>query len=477
MRNITRNILLACLCLPCLFTSCDLLQNDGDKDPNVTEEKFIESDNAMDAWVLGTEKQLSQAVGNYVQLLELLSDNYYNQYSRSSNVFDQPIVLNTDDDVKDLQRWVGTLRESADFALHTIASRHPMTAAQRFEMQWIRGYAFLLGGETFTGLPATSGGAVKPWRELLDSAATNLQTAFAEAPQDSDRALVNTLLARTAYRLGQTDEAEAYAQAALNASTDFAAFTYYDGANSVNNAAQEAIWDNWFQPLPRLDFLDPKYFKTFATEERPIVIAKAEENYLILAEAELAKGHANNTKSWLRRLLTVVRNRPTAQIIDVNCEMYNTKTKPYPMSADYRVRASKDDSYRSGLVQTRSTTTYVTVPLISGTSVDETMIDGAQDDDALLELIYLMRQEIFIAEGRRAADLGIRLPLADTEAAAAPESSAAYTSAVIPSFIPKNGEMDNFDLDTINKTVTIHYNMNRVIVENKRTDYVAPFFK
>lgn len=472
-----RNIITALLCLPLLLTSCDLLQNDGDKDPNVTEEKFIDSDNAMDAWALGTEKQLSQAVGNYAQLLEILSDDYYNQYSRSSNVFDQPLLLNTDDDVKDLQRWVGTLRESADFALHTISKKQKMSAAQRFEMQWIRGYSFLLGGETFTGLPATSGGEVKPWKELLDSAATNLQTALAEAQQDSDRALANTLLARTYYRLGNADQAEAYAKAALEASTDFATFTYYDGANSVNNVAQEALWDNWFQPLPRLDFLDPKYFKTFATEEQPIVIAKAEENYLILAEAELSKGNADNAKGWLRRLLTLVKSRPTAHIIDANCEMYNTVTKPYPMSANYRVRASKDDPYRNGLVLTRSTSTYVTVPVISGTSVDETMINTANDDDTLLEIIYLMRQEIFMAEGRRAADLGIRLPLADTEAAAAPNASTAYTTAVVPPFIPTNGEMDNFDLDTDNKTVTIHYNMNHVIVENKRTDYVAPFFK
>lgn len=81
-----------------------------------------------------------------------------------------------------------------------------------------------------------------------------------------------------------------------------------------------------------------------------------------------------------------------------------------------------------------------------------------------------------MAEGRRAADLGIRLPLADTEAAAT-RAAASYTKALFPPFIPGKGEMDNFDLDTKNKTVTIHYNMNQVIVENKRTDYVAPFFK
>ena len=43
------------------------------------------------------------------------------------------------------------------------------------------------------------------------------------------------------------------------------------------------------------------------------------------------------------------------------------------------------------------------------------MIAECKDNDALLALIYLMRQEIFLAEGRRRSDLGIRLPISDVE--------------------------------------------------------------
>ncbi len=103
------------------------------------------------------------------------------------------------------------------------------------------------------------------------------------------------------------------------------------------------------------------------------------------------------------------------------------------------------------------------------------MIDAPTSIDGLLEVLYLMRQEIFMAEGRRAADLGIRLPVCETEAANTP-SAADYLTAQIPSFIPLNQDMDAFQMDKDNKTVVIKYNMNRVIVQNKSTEYVAPFF-
>ena len=74
------------------------------------------------------------------------------------------------------------------------------------------------------------------------------------------------------------------------------------------------------------------------------------------------------------------------------------------------------------------------------------------------------------------ADLGIRLPVCDVEAANTP-SAVGYTEALIPDFIPKNGEMDAFDMDTEKKTVTIHNNMNHIIVLNKGSEYVAPFVK
>lgn len=470
------------------LSSCDLLQGDGNSDPNVNEDDFLNSANAMRSWVAGTELQLAQAVGSYTQLLEILSDNYYNNYSRSSNVFDQPQLLNTDDDVKELQRWVGTLRESADYAFNTVAQHDgTMTQDQRFRLTCIKAYAFILGGETFTGLPVESGGEVKSWQDNLSEAASLLNDALSIAPADSDRALVQTLLARTYYRLGDRTQAADWATKALGSDGSLVRYVRYDGDNGVSNIAQEAIWSFWFQPLPRLDFLDPKYFQTNnSNEQRPVCIAKAEENYLILAEVSLAEGNNNRAKEYLKQLLALVATRPVARgVNDASDNRYNGGTKRYPNSPDYRVRASAADTYRSGLVHDHSSTVanaggeavanyLVDIPYVSGTSIDSAMVDAASSHDALLELVYLMRQEIFFAEGRRVADLGIRLPVSDVEAAHTP-SAASYTEAVVPPFIPLGGEMDAFDMDEQARTVTIHYNMNRVIVENRQTDYVVPF--
>src|SRR3712207_8063255 len=53
-------------------------------------------------------------------------------------------------------------------------------------------------------------------------------------------------------------------------------------------------------------------------------------------------------------------------------------------------------------VQTCALPIYlISVPYISGTSVDEAMINRCTTVDETLQLIYLMRQEIFMAEGRR----------------------------------------------------------------------------
>lgn len=469
------------------LSSCDLLQGDGNADPNVNEDDFLQSANAMKAWVAGTELQLSQAVGSYTQLLEILSDNYYNNYSRSSNVFDKPQLFSTDDDVKDLQRWVGTLRESVDYAFSTVAAHDAgMTPDQRFRLTCIKGYAYVLAGETFTGLPLEAGGEVRPWQDNLRRAAECLREAVDIAPADSDRAYAQTLLARVYYRLGDREQAAAMAGRALGSDGSFVRYALYDGDNGVSNIAQEAIWGFWFQPLPRLDFLDPKYFQgKSSSEQRPICIAKAEENHLILAEAALAEGDLPRARERLLSLLALVGSRPVAHgVNDAVDNRYNGGTRRYPSSPLYRVRASAADPYRSGLVQDHSSVRVneagesvadyrVSIPYVSGTSVDSAMVAAATGHDALLELVYLMRQEIFFAEGRRVADLGIRLPVSDVEAANTP-SAAPYAEALIPPFIPLDGGMDAFETDEAAKTVTIRHNMNRLIVENRLTEFVVP---
>ena len=475
MKNLKYIILSAFACLS--LSSCDLLLPGNIVNPNVSDDTFLESDNAMQAWVNGANRSFAVAMGNYCMLMEILSDNYFNNYSRSSQVFDIPRILYTDTDVADLQRYVGMLRETADYGIGPVADADPATTQEDlFNLYYIKAFSFILGGEHFLGLPDIEGGEIKTWREYLHTALEVLDRTLEYAGTDEEKALVHTLKARVYYRLGDRENASAEASVALGLSSDFVRQVEFDGDNAVNNPIQEAVWGTWFQPLPRLDFLDPKYFQLSATEQRPINIAKAEENYLILAEASLAAMDETGAKDYMRQLLVLVKSRPVQDGINDQLEgRFNGGFKHYPDSPEYKVAASEGEPFREGLVLDRRKPALISIPYISGTSVTDEMIDNASGIDGTLELLYLMRQEIFFAEGRRAADLGIRLPVCEVEAANNP-SAAGYTDAVIPPFIPLNQGMDDFTMDETAKEVTITYNMNRIIVENKSSEYVAPFF-
>lgn len=85
-------------------------------------------------------------------------------------------------------------------------------------------------------------------------------------PVSDEKAFLYTLIARAYYRLGDETNAVKYADLSLNLSSSFIKQVSYDGKNGVNNSMQGYVYGNpygtAFQPLPRLDFLDPKYFQT-----------------------------------------------------------------------------------------------------------------------------------------------------------------------------------------------------------------------
>ena len=459
-----------------LMGSCDLVTPDEIINPNVDESTFLSSDNPMDTWVNGTEKEFALHLSDFVELMEILSDNYFNNYTRSSKVFDVPQLLFTDADVTKLQRHIGALREMADYGLNTVASADSKTTtADRFHLLYIKAYSFILAGDFFRALPVKNAGEAVEWNMQMKQAMEVLDEALPLAQTNEDKAFVHTLYARAAHRIGDRELSVTHARQALSFSQDFFHQVQFDSKNGVLSGVQEAIWSDWFQPLPRLDFLDPKYFQMNSTEQRPITIAKAEENYLILAEAELASNHIAEAKSQLTALLKLVQSRPVQTGINDQLERrYNGGLKAFPNDPSYRVQASPNDSLRSGLIIDRRPPHLISIPYISGTSVTQSMIERLDNHDSALELVYLMRQEIFFAEGRRPADLGIRLPLCEVEAAKVSNGSK-YTEAWIPSYVPQNYGLDDFTIDESAKTVTITHNMNRVIVENAHAVEVAPF--
>ena len=189
----------------------------------------------------------------------------------------------------------------------------------------------------------------------------------------------------------------------------------------------------------------------------------------------MASNNLTEAKQHLTALLQLVQKRPIQTDINDQLEgRYNGGLKSFPNDPTYRVQASPTDSLRAGLIIDRRPPHLITLPYISGTSVTQAMIDGLDNHDSALELVYLMRQEIFFAEGRRPADLGICLPLCEAEAANT-ENGAPYTEAWIPSFVPQNYGLDDFTVNDEAKTVTITHNMNRIIVENAHSKDVVPF--
>ena len=317
------------------LNSCELLLPDDIINPNVTDDTFLNSANAMQAWVNGANRSFAEAMGNYCELMEILSDNYFNNYSRSSQVFDIPRILYTDTDVTGLQRHIGKLREAADYGIGTVAEADASTTrSDLFNLYYIKAFSFILGGEYFRGLPDTEGGEIKTWNEYLHTALDILDSTLAYVDTDEEKAFVHTLKARTHYRLGDKESASSEARTALELSSDFVKQVEFDGTNGVNNPIQEAVWDTWFQPLPRLDFLDPKYFQLSATEQRPINLAKAEENYLILAEASLADNNEAQAKTYMQQLLILVKSRPVQ--LDINDQLeerFNGGYKHFPERA------------------------------------------------------------------------------------------------------------------------------------------------
>lgn len=465
------------------LASCELIEPADIQNPNVAEKNFLENPNAMSAWVNGENRTLSETVGLFAECTELMSDNMMNDYTLGSKEFDKPVIQSRDVFIDKMSHAVAKIREQADFGLNTVAKADLTTTnEQLFRLTLCKGYSYLLAGEYFTGMPLEAHGPAKPWEENLRKAIETFNKAMRLAENNTQKAVVSTLQARAAHRLGNKQEAVKYAEAALKYDNSFAEMTKFDGKQNFisgiqmytsGDGANNKLFGTCFQPLPRLDFLDPKYFMRSSVDGRSICIAKAEEPMMILAEAALSEGDITNAKKHMNNLLTLIATRPVGEKVDDRIEDRGaTKAVQYPDTTTYRVRASSQDPYREGLVLNRREP--ITIPMISGTSVTQQMIEQSQNIDKSLELLYLMRQEIFFSEGRRAADLGIRMPMYDVQINGTTNGKD-YSQALIPEYIPLKKGMDAFDMDKENKTVTIKYNMNKILVKHK--EEAIPFFK
>lgn len=450
------------------------------RNPNLTDGQFLGTPAAGTSWLRGTERQFLITLNNVIWNAEIISDNYFNNYTTFNSQFDGPDITYIDPDATVTQNMIARLRYMATFGLDSVFPRDPAVSVNdKAEMYFNRGMAFLLAGESFVGLPASANGEVASWQTHLQRAIEDFTQARTLATDAALRNSYTLALARAYYRLGNKAKATEEAQALLAANPIFIRNALFDGVNGPTNTMQGVLTSffNNFQPLPRLDFLDPKYPNRGGTIQSTIPFLKAEEAHLILAEASLSDGNLASAKSRLSQLLALVTSRPT-EMIDSKIQQRGRAGGKviYPNSADTRVAIEPGAPFVDGLVLTRSAGN-VKAYTVSGTSVTQGRIDAVSSIDDGLYVLYLMRQEIFLAEGRRMADLGIRMPVALTEIIANRNTTdgEAYTKAVVPSFIPLARGMDAFSYDQVAKTVVIKTDMNKVLVQNKTSPAILPF--
>lgn len=481
-----KHIIFSILGLAMILVACeDPNDTFNPKNPNLSEGAVKGTVNSAQKLLNGVERQLTLATNEVNKLAELAADNYVNTRTFFNQLVDKLTIDTKDDDIDDTQFAIHRMRELALTGLNDIGPADPnYSANQQAEFRFFVGYSNLLAGEVFKTLPLTISGPAATQTENLNAAVTQFSEGLKVATTDFTKASLLLARARAHYRLGNKQDAVTDATAAIALDPDFVRFAQFDQANATPaentvNELQDALYDRGnfddLQPLPRLDFLDPKYHGDNPTTDVNAPILKIEEAHLILAEAALADNNLAQAKTTLKNVVALVATRPKATFSDSGEGRTQSAPNSRPNKSDITVAASATDSQRAGLVINRQGSN-VTVPLISGTSVTNAMIDAVTTVDAALELLYLMRQEIFIAEGRRMTDLGIRLVVSEVESLANPNIKTEDTQATIPPFLePIKLELDAFTYDVAAKTVVIKHNLNRLLVQNKTSPFVLPF--
>src|SRR5690606_3928370 len=340
-----------------LLSSCELTEVTN---PYVTEERFIPSFQSLDTWLNGVRRQASVTVGTVVEFSELVSDNYFNNYTQSSKVFDNPEINYFDQDVANIQAAIHKLMEMSEFGLNKlIPLQKEDVSQQKAELLFFQAYAHILGAELYVGLPTEALGEVQSSNELLENAITMLTEASDLFSETEDQEACILLTARCHYGLGNLEEATQLSREAIHHPLSLRQ-VHYGTENGPSNNFQSYIFSsttNSFAPLPRLDFLDPKYFHQTTNifeDQKPIAIAKAEEAYLILAEALTAQENISAAKQVLRDLLNdCVSKRPKTMLDDSKDTRNGGNRKDYPLTA-VSVKFDAASTPKEGLVLDRS---------------------------------------------------------------------------------------------------------------------------
>lgn len=477
MKLLTANIkiLLAISIVVLLYTGCELIDPTEVENPAITQEKlFQDATGGAKPLLTGLQFAFADAVNRSTYFLEVVSDNYINASTYISTQLDNPRLITPNDqylgDDREIYFKLQTLHALAEFGLNTVLPKDAQaTDEDKAETLFYKGMAIIMLCENFQAFPLEENGQMIRSEIAIKSAIEALNSSFNLNPIGDHALNVKLALAR-AYRIDGNKAASLQAaNDALAMSPDYVFYAVYDAINLQNLTTGFLVIrpQQDMQPLPRLDYLDPKY--PTVNGDDPIPVLKMEEAHLIIAEAALSNGSINEAKTAMIDAINLVASRPTGTFLD------NDKRRNRPNDDALAVKADASSPAVHGLIFKRSGSTVTTHP-ISGTSLTTGYINSLNSVDDLFSALYLLRQEIFFTEGRRMSDLGIRLPVMGRQIEANPNINYGDygTSVFVPNYIPQGNEMDQFTTDETAGVVTITHDMNKILSQHK-TD-VSPFF-
>jgi len=459
-----------------LYSGCELLDPTEVSNPSITQDKlFKDATGGAAPLITGLKYAFAEAVDKTTYFTEVVSDNYINASTYLSTLLDYPRKITPNDqylgDDREIYFKLQTLNALANFGLTTVLPKDAeATDEDKTTAYFYKGMAILMLCENFQTFPLEENGQMIRSEVAIKSAIDAFNTSYSLNPTGDNAINIKLALAR-AYRLdGNKTSSVQAANDALALSSDYVFYAEYDAINLTNSTTNYIVIRSAgdMQPLPRLDFLDPKYNSSSAND--PIPVLKMEEAHLILAEAALSNGNLADAKASMINALNLVASRETGTFVDKD------KRRNRPNNDALQVKADASSEAISGLIFARSGATIVTRP-ISGTSVTEEYINSLSSTDDLFRCLYLMRQEIFFTEGRRMSDLGIRLPVMGRQIEANPNINYGDygTTVYVPNYIPQENEMDKFTIDEAAGVVTVLYDMNKILAQNKSS--VSKFFQ
>ena len=433
MKKISIYILVIGILFGCTDDLKDATDFTSVENPNLSAESVVGQPNSSKIWLAGLEREMALTLNEILILAELGSDNYVNTQTFFNQFLDNLEIRSDDPDMRITQFRIARLRVSAKFGLEQVGPNDTeYTTEIEAEFNFFEGMSYLYAGMYFSALPQEELGAPISSVDNLNSAIVSFETAIALNP----KAEYYLALARANYYLGNQIDAVAAAQTTLSIDANILRSARYDQKEEVFNDFESALYERGtfddLQPLPTLDFLDPKYSFLTPDLDPSVHYLKAEEAHLILAEANLASGNIGAAQTNMTNLLNLIATREV-RIIDDSVEQRPDPSSvfdPRPSSSSVIVNG------RSGLVLDRQLGN-IRVPSVSGTSLTSGDIASMTLEDSALELLYRTRQEVFIAEGLRFADMGVKLVIHINEILQNPNVNDGDlgTVPVIPSFI------------------------------------------